>query len=227
MKKILRALSLILTLVMLFSITVFAQEYNGDGQDGLDPNKDHGVYEGISSSRSGYLIWLSDGSGKSINGVVACATADGKEPYTKTGAPLAKVLITRFNENVTKYSDLPVPWGTPPFTEAPKIQQGTVVEKEVTPEQEVNKGRIFAPAIPDFSISKADPYVNLFSPEENAGNYLLKYQFVETATGKVIYESDYLEGGFKYSVDFGSLLDVGEYDVTVNFRKRLKRNRII
>lgn len=101
-------------------------------------------------------------------------------------------------------------------TEAPKIQQGTVIEKEVTPEQEVNKGRIFAPAIPDFSVSKVDPYVNLFSPEENAGNYLLKYQFVETATGKVIYESDYLEGGFKYSVDFGSLLDVGEYDVTVN-----------
>lgn len=107
-----------------------------------------------------------------------------------------------------------------PALVAPKIQTGTLVEQEKEEVQEVNRGRIFAPAIPDFSVSKEEPYINLFSPEENAGNYLLKYQFVNTETGEVIYESDYLEGGFQYSVDFGSLLEVGEYDVTVNLTSK-------
>lgn len=108
----------------------------------------------------------------------------------------------------------------PPKTEAPKIQTGTLIEKEEVKVQPVEKGRIFVPAILDFTVSKSEPYVTLFSPEENAGNYLLKYQFVNSETGEVIYESDYLEGGFKYSVDFGSLLEVGEYAVTVNLTSK-------
>lgn len=89
LKKLFRLFTILLTMIALLAVPVYAGEYNGGGEDGLDPNKDHGVYEGISSARSGYLIWLSDGSGKSINGKVVCATADGSEPYTKTGCSLS------------------------------------------------------------------------------------------------------------------------------------------
>ena len=138
LKKILRIITILLTMIALLAVPVYAGEYNGGGEDGLDPNKDHGVYEGISSARSGYLIWLSDGSGKSINGVVACATADGKEPYTKTGAPLAKVLITRFGESVTLYSDLPVPWSVPPFTGANRSNEGAVKAFLTSPQPQLD-----------------------------------------------------------------------------------------
>lgn len=96
-----------------------------------------------------------------------------------------------------------------------KVQTGEYVEKEYKP-QEVSRGRVYIPAITDFTITKDYPYLTLFSPEDNAGNYYLKYEFIDNASGKMIYESDYLEGGFKYSVDFGALLESGEYDVTVN-----------
>lgn len=104
---------------------------------------------------------------------------------------------------------------------SPKIQTGELYEQKAEAEQTSSSGRIFAPAVPDFTVSKTDnPYVNLFSPEENKNNYLIKYTFTDTATGEVIYDSDYLEGGFKYSVDFASLLDVGEYDVKVQLSSK-------
>ena len=99
--------------------------------------------------------------------------------------------------------------------EAPQIQTGEYIEEVKKEEPVAEEAQIFCPVITDIEVSKEDPYVTLFSPEQNKDNYLLKYEFIDKATGNVLYASDYLEGGFKYSVDLGNSIDVGVYDVTV------------
>ena len=141
MKKLLTLLTLVLSLTFCFSSTALASnlggDYNGGGEDGGVGTHD-GVYEGITPARSGYIIWLSDASGRSINGVVVCATADGSEPHTKTGAPLLKLLRTRFGENVTRYDTLPVPWSVPPFTSANTSNEGAVKAFLTSPQPQLN-----------------------------------------------------------------------------------------
>lgn len=140
MKKIFRFLTLMLTLIMLTVVPVFADslgEYNGGGEDNGGASQGSGVMEGVSFARSGYLIWLSDASGRSINGVVACATADGSEPYTASGCILNRLLITRFGESCNKYSDLPVAWGVPPFNSANGSNEGVVKSFLMSPQPQL------------------------------------------------------------------------------------------
>lgn len=71
------------------------------------------------------------------------------------------------------------------------------------------------PAIGDFTVSKSQPYVTLYNPEINSGYSYLKYRFTDESTGKVIYESKLVEPGQQFSVDFGSLLEIGKHKVLV------------
>ena len=96
------------------------------------------------------------------------------------------------------------------------IQTGEVVKEEPIVEEEKKEGRIKIPVIQDFVVSAESPYVTLFNPEGNKDSYLLKYDFTNIDTGEVIYSSDWLEGGFSYSVDMYSCLkEVGKYNTVV------------
>ncbi len=98
-----------------------------------------------------------------------------------------------------------------------KYQEGLVKRNPPATTPEDN---IAVPVIADFKVSKQQPYANLFSPEENIDKFIIQYTFVDRATGDVLYKSDWLKGGFKYSVDFGNFLNVGTYDVTVKVRTK-------
>ena len=122
MSKLSRWLFLILTLLLLVMLptkTAFALDENSQGQGGgaATDNQVAGK-DGANANRSGYIIWLSDETGKSLNGVIAIATPDGREPYSSTGRPLGVILETRFGERGNKQISDPVVWGVPFFTSA-------------------------------------------------------------------------------------------------------------
>lgn len=94
-----------------------------------------------------------------------------------------------------------------------KMQEGEL--KKNPPASTADDG-VALPVIADFSVSKTQPYANLFNPKDNEGKFIIKYVFNDLTTNKVVYESDWLEPGFKYSVDFGNFLDVGLHEVRVN-----------
>jgi hypothetical protein len=68
------------------------------------------------------------------------------------------------------------------------------------------------PYITDFTVTKKKPKVVLGNPNKNV---YLKYTFKDNDTGKTIYKSKYVKPEQKISVDFGSKLDVGVYNVNI------------
>lgn len=108
-------------------------------------------------------------------------------------------------------------------------EQGYITEEDIkyqdglvkkNPPATTPDDNIAIPVIADFKVSKQQPYANLFSPEDNIDKFIIQYTFVDRATGDILYKSDWLKGGFKYSVDFGNFLNVGTYDVTVKVRTK-------
>lgn len=92
-----------------------------------------------------------------------------------------------------------------------KLQTGEYVYriKESAP----SKGNIDLPLITNTTVTKDYPYLTLESPDSNKDRFLIKYIFTDVATDEVIYESDWLEGDFKYSVNFYELLGEGDFDL--------------
>lgn len=97
----------------------------------------------------------------------------------------------------------------------PEIEDQEYIEWEQQFAEEAETNRIDIPVISDFTVSKASPYKTLFNPASNAGKYYLQYTFTVVGQEEPFYQSKLIEGGYKFSVDFGSLLDIGEYQVTV------------
>lgn len=97
----------------------------------------------------------------------------------------------------------------------PEIEDQEYIEWEQQFAEEAETNRIDIPVISDFTVSKASPYKTLFNPASNAGKYYLQYTFTVVGQEEPFYQSKLVEGGYKFSVDFGSLLDIGEYQVTV------------
>ena len=85
MKKILRALSLVLTLTMLFSVPVYA--LGGSGDDGKVTTGTKEKRDGFLASKSGYIVYTSDANGNATSPIVAF-TWNGQAPYSTTGAPV-------------------------------------------------------------------------------------------------------------------------------------------
>ena len=85
MKKILRALSLVLTLTMLFSVPVYA--LGGSGDDGKVTTGTKEKRDGFLASKSGYIVYTSGANGVATSPIVAF-TWNGQAPYSTTGAPV-------------------------------------------------------------------------------------------------------------------------------------------
>lgn len=87
MKKILRALSLVLTLTMLLSVPVYAGSAEGSGDDGdVDPGTVE-KRDGFLATKSGYIVYTSGADGVATSPIVAF-TWNGQAPYSTTGAPV-------------------------------------------------------------------------------------------------------------------------------------------
>lgn len=108
---------------------------------------------------------------------------------------------------------------TPPLTSEeftePEIEDQEYIEWEQKFAEEAETNRINIPVITDFTVSKASPYKTLYNPAANADKYYLQYTFTIVGEEEPFYESKLVEGGYKFSVDFGSLLEIGEYTVNV------------
>lgn len=104
MKKILRVLSLILTLALLLSVPVFAEEdppppppdpapavlggpANGSGDDGKITTGTKEKRDGFLASKSGYIVYTSGANGVATSPIVAFCW-NGGSPYSTTGAPI-------------------------------------------------------------------------------------------------------------------------------------------
>lgn len=97
----------------------------------------------------------------------------------------------------------------------PEIEDQEYIEWEKQFTEEAETNRIDIPVISDFEVSKSSPYKMLFNPKSNTGKYYLQYTFTVNGQEEPFYQSKLIEGGYKFSVDFGSLLDIGEYKVSV------------
>lgn len=61
-----------------------------------------------------------------------------------------------------------------------------------------NAGVTF-PVLSDMVLDRDNPEFLLQNPVENKGRYLLKYEFVDTATDNVFFSTNWLEGGKQYN----------------------------
>lgn len=100
------------------------------------------------------------------------------------------------------------PTKIPELEDAGLVEQTALVEATKSPS-------ITIPNITSFIVSKEYPYKDLYNPETNKGNYYLQYSFTIDGEEEPFYQSKLVEAGYKFSVNFGELLDVGEYDVWV------------
>lgn len=97
-----------------------------------------------------------------------------------------------------------------PVVEPPEIETAELVDHEVEREK-IETPHIDIPVIQSFTVSKSQPYIDLYNPETNADKYYLQYTFTLVDEEEPFYQSKLVEGGYKFSVDIGNLLDVGEY----------------
>ena len=97
--------------------------------------------------------------------------------------------------------------------ELPRFETSDYVEQDDYPKHV--DGYTAIPVVDDFTVSKSRPYIALYNPETNKGYSYLQYKFTNIHTGEVIFESGLVEAGQKFSVAFGEMLGVGEYDVFV------------
>ena len=95
-------MKVVLTLVMLFSIPVYAGDALGSGNQGGASTgfQDLSGRDGFLGSKSGYIVYASDAGGNATSPIVAF-TWDGQTPYTTSGASLVTRLETRFGQDVT------------------------------------------------------------------------------------------------------------------------------
>lgn len=94
----------------------------------------------------------------------------------------------------------------------PVIQNGKLFDEEDS-HNKADKKYVIMPVCQSFSVSKKKPAITIYSPVENKDKFYLYYTFSDAKTGKVIYKSNALSGGFKYSVNFKKLLPVGKHEV--------------
>lgn len=103
----------------------------------------------------------------------------------------------------------------------PVLQNGELVFYEPVEEnKERDSSRVLLPVITNFSVSSTQPAVVLYNPEDNAEKFYIYYIFTDTETGEVIFQSNAVEAGFYWSVNFKELLDVGTHDVKVTIRSQ-------
>ena len=96
--------------------------------------------------------------------------------------------------------------------ETQKLEIETAEYYEQTESKAINKDVTDIPVLNNnVKISKSKPYVNVYNPETNST--FLKYEFTEGES--VVFESKLVQPGYKFSVDLGNLLDVGEHSVNV------------
>lgn len=97
----------------------------------------------------------------------------------------------------------------------PEIEDSALVQQTQESQEEYETPHIDIPVIQSFVVSKSAPYKDLYNPKTNAGRYYLQYEFTVVGESEPFYQSKLVEGGYQFSVDFGSLLDIGEYRVNV------------
>lgn len=111
-----------------------------------------------------------------------------------------------------------VPNETAPQKESaliPEIEDSALVQQVQETQEEYETPHIDIPVIQSFVVSKSAPYKDLYNPETNAERYYLQYEFTVVGSSEPFYQSKFVEGGKQFSVDFGSLLEIGEYRVNV------------
>ena len=75
------------------------------------------------------------------------------------------------------------------------------------------------PVVEDFSVSSKNPTITLYSPEQNKDLFYIYYTFTNE-DGEVIYQSDAVEAGKKFKVNFKDLLSEGEHKVHVHISSK-------
>ena len=123
MKKLIkRIVPILLSVFMLFGVLdtpVYASstEENSDGDNTeKEGSQNLSGKDGASIQRSGFIIYVSDGSGHAVSKIVAISSM-GVEPKSSSGAPRKNVLYTTFGESVNDFQWETKPaWGGSPFT---------------------------------------------------------------------------------------------------------------
>lgn len=98
----------------------------------------------------------------------------------------------------------------------PIFEEAGYVEQEQKHPDHI-EGYTAIPVVNDFTVTKSQPYITLYNPDQNAGSSYLKYRFTDIESGELIYESGLVRPGedHKFSVPIGEMLEVGEHRVLV------------
>lgn len=95
------------------------------------------------------------------------------------------------------------------------IETADYIGREIKDDKHVDNTTAI-PVISNFTVTKDYPYATLFNPKSNKGYSYLLYKFTDAKSGVVIYESNLVEAGKKFSVDFGNKLSAGKHKVSVD-----------
>lgn len=115
---------------------------------------------------------------------------------------LVLIIILLYSCSVTKKPE--------PVVEPPEIETAELIDHSVEQEK-IETPHIDIPVVQSFTVSKSQPYIDLYNPETNTDKYYLQYTFMLIDAEEPFYQSKLVEGGYRFSVDIGNLLDVGEY----------------
>ncbi len=113
MKRLIKSVLLIFSLLILFTLPINAQEYNVGGEGGNSGDKY--TRDGGSPSKSLFIIWVSDGQGNPLSKVV-CRTYGGERPYSASGSKLYFTETSRFGHKAQQqYDGVKIAWGVGAF----------------------------------------------------------------------------------------------------------------
>lgn len=130
MKRLLRLLTIVMTLTMLISVPVFAWDGSGTGGETSTGSQDMTGKDGATPAKTGYVIYGSDANGNAVTQVFFITTF-GVAPSSTSGARMdVSGLKTRFNQPVSKFDTKnPVVWRVPPFGTSSRTGAGEYIKQ--------------------------------------------------------------------------------------------------
>lgn len=94
----------------------------------------------------------------------------------------------------------------------PMIESTEYITKEV---EQPEIDYVDIPLTQDINVSEDYPYSTLYNPQKNEGSYYLLYSFYLDGEEEPFYQSNLVEPGYQFSVNFKELLPEGSYNATV------------
>ena len=124
MKRFIKNILFIFSLLLVLSLPVHAQDQNIGGEGGNSGDKY--TRDGGSPEKSLFIIWVSDGRGNPLSKVIV-RTFNGERPYSASGSKMFFVETSRFGMKAQQqYDGVRIAWNAPAFGNSGETVDGKI-----------------------------------------------------------------------------------------------------